>query len=392
MSKGGLSTTRLRRMGDVMAGYVERGEIPGLVTLVSRRGEIHVETIGTTAVGGSEPMRCDTIFRIASMTKPILAAAAMMLVEECKLRLDDPIDRFLPELADRKVLKQLSAPLNDTVPAKRSITTRDLLTCRMGYGCIFGQDIPPIQQADTDLEIMTLGPQMTPLSGEEWLKRFATLPLMHQPGEKWMYNSSFWVLSLLLGRASGQPVEAFLRERIFDPLGMKDTSFYLPLEKMDRLTQFYEANPETGELTLQNDLDRWTNPTHFPDEVVSTVEDYLSFGQMMLNKGKYGNERILSRSSVEAMITDQILPEQKAISDFFPGFWESRGWGFGVSMVTRRDDVSASPGRFGWDGGFGTSWYADPTEDLTAILLTQVMGCWYSFADFWTSVYQSIDD
>src|SRR5438874_4334552 len=136
MSTGGLSRARLGRMRDVMAGYVERGEVPGLVTLVSRRGEVHVDAIGMKAVGGGDPIGRDTIFRISSMTKPITAAAAMILVEECKLRLDEPVDRLLPELADRKVLKRLEGPLDDTVPARRSITVRDLLTFRLGLGIV----------------------------------------------------------------------------------------------------------------------------------------------------------------------------------------------------------------------------------------------------------------
>jgi CubicO group peptidase (beta-lactamase class C family) len=252
MNNSGLSRARLGRMHDVMAGYVERGEVPGIVTLVSRRGEVHVDAIGMQAVGDSDPMRRDTIFRISSMTKPITAAATMILVEECKVRLDEPVDRLLPELAGRKVLKRLDGSLQDTVPANRPITVRDLLTFRMG------------------------------------------------------------------------------------------------------------------------------------------------FGQMMLDQGKHGNERLLSRPSVETMTTDQLTPEQKAASGIVSGYFDSHGWGFGVSMVTRRDDVAAVPGRFGWDGGLGTSWYSDPREDMVTILMTQ--RAWASPSppdvclDFWTSAYQAIDD
>ena len=148
MRSGGLSRARLARMHDVMAGHVERGDVPGIVTLVSRRGEVHVDAIGVQAVGGSDPIRRDTIFRIASLTKPVVAAAAMILVEECRLRLDEPVDGLLPELADRKVLKRLDGPLDDTVPAKRSISLRDLLTLRMGFGLILGASSEwPIQRA-----------------------------------------------------------------------------------------------------------------------------------------------------------------------------------------------------------------------------------------------------
>jgi CubicO group peptidase (beta-lactamase class C family) len=402
MSTGGLSKARLRRMHDIMAGYVERGEVPGVVTLVSRRGEVHVDAIGMKAVGGSDPIRRDTIFRITSMTKPITAAATMILVEECKLRLDEPVDRLLPELADRKVLKRLDGPLDDTVPANRPITVRDLLTFRMGFGLIWGPpDVYPIQKAVSELQIVGLGPPnpSTPHDPDEWIRRLGMLPLMHQPGEKWMYNTGSYVLGVLIARASGQPLETFFRERIFEPLGMKDTGFSVPAAKLDRLATSYWVNSETGAIEFHDGVhdSQWSRPPAFPDAgagLVSTIDDYLAFGQMMLNKGKHGSERILSRFSVETMTTDQLTPEQKAVSDF-AGFWDSRGWGFGVSMVTKRDDVAAVPGRFGWDGGYGTSWSSDPKEDMVAILMTQraefplFSGV---YLDFWTSAYQAIDD
>ncbi len=397
MSSGGLSQARLARMNGVMAGHVERGDLPGLVTLISRRGEAHVDAIGTKAVGGSDSMRRDTIFRIASMTKPVAAVAAMILVEACKLRLDEPVDRWLPELVDRKVLKHLDGPLNDTIPAKRPISVRDLLTLRMGFGFITAPGEYPIQKAASELRVMPGSPNpQTPPGPDEWLRRFATLPLMHQPGEKWMYPMGFSVLGVLLARASGQPLEAFLRERIFEPLGMQDTGFSVPDAKLDRLASCYAVNPDTGALELYDGVgdSQWRRPPAFPDAeggLVSTVDDYLAFGQMMLNKGKHGNERILSRPAVEAMTTNQFTPEQKAGSELF--LEDNRGWGFGVSMFIKRDDVAAVPGRFGWDGGLGTSWYSDPKEDMVAILMTQVLGFPSKIdLDFWTSVYQAIDD
>jgi CubicO group peptidase (beta-lactamase class C family) len=401
MSAGGLSQARLGRMHDVMAGYVERGDVPGIITLVSRRGEVHVDVIGMKAVGGSDPIRRDTIFRITSMTKPITAAAAMILVEECKLRLDEPVDRLLPELAGRKVLKRLDRPLDDTVPAKRPITVRDLLTFRLGFGMVMGAPAAyPIQKAVSELQIVGFGPPnpSAPHDPDEWIRRLATLPLMHQPGEKWMYNTGSYVLGVLIAHASGQPLQTFFHERIFAPLGMKDTGFSVPAAKLDRLSSCYRVNPDTGALELHDGVDdgRWSRSPAFPDAgagLVSTIDDYLAFGQMMLNKGKLGSERILSRLSVETMTTDQLTPEQKAVSDFVPGFWDNRGWGFGVSMITKRDAVASVPGRFGWDGGYGTSWSSDPTEDMVTILMTQRLGFASDlYFDFWTSAYQAIDD
>jgi CubicO group peptidase (beta-lactamase class C family) len=385
-------------MHDVMAGHVERSEVPGIVTLVSRRGEMHVDAIGTKAVGG-DPVRRDTIFRIASMTKPIAAVAAMILVEECELRLDDPVDPLLPELADRKVLSALDSALDDTVPANRPITLRDLLTLRPGIGAVMappGQY--PIQEAMDETELSP-GPDSPSLPPDEWIRRLGGLPLIHQPGERWMYETGSDVLGVLISRATGRPLETFLRERIFAPLGMKDTGFSVPAAKLDRLAPCYQANSETGALELFDGVDdsQWSRPPAFPQAtggLVSTIDDYLAFGQMMLNKGEYGRERILSRLSVELMTTDQLTPEQKAGAGVFLG--DNSGWGFGVSMITnKRDDVASVPGRFGWDGGYGTSWASDPKEDMVAILMTQRLAGPHSPGidlDFWTSVYGAIDD
>jgi CubicO group peptidase (beta-lactamase class C family) len=403
MGASGLSKARLERMHDVMAGYVDRGQVPGLVALVSRGGELRVDALGSLAIGGQSSVQRDTIFRIASMTKPVTAAAAMILVEECQLRLDEPVDRLLPELANRKVIKRFEGALDDTVPAKRSITVRDLLTFRMGFGIVAAPPDPcPILKAASELHI-GLGPP-SPASmpaPEEWIRRLGSLPLMHQPGKKWMYSTGSDVLGVLIARASGQPFEAFLRERIFDPLGMKDTGFSVPAEKINRLATSYASNPQTGALEVYDPAanGQWSRPPAFPagaSGLVSTADDFLAFSQMMLNKGKLGSVRILSRPSVELMTTDQLTPEQKATSGLTEGFFESRGWGFGVSIVTRRTDLAASIGMYGWDGGLGTSWRADPAENLTGILLTQCM--WPSpsgpdvFLDFWAALYQSIDD
>jgi CubicO group peptidase (beta-lactamase class C family) len=399
----GWSRARLARLHDVMAGYVERGQTAGIVTYLSRRDETLVDAIGARALGGSEPVRRDSIFRITSITKPIAAAAAMILVEECKLRLDDPVHFLLPELADRKVLKRLDGPLDDTVPALRPITLRDLLTFRLGYGMIFGlPDLYPIQKAISALQIVGFGPpyHATPHDADEWMRRLATLPLMHQPGEKWMYNTGSYVLGVLIARASGQPLEAFLRERIFEPLEMKDTGFSVASGNLERLSAAYWVNVTNGALDLHDGIadSLWCKPPTFFDAgagLVSTVDDYAAFGHMMLNKGVHGRRRILSRRSVELMIRDHLTPEQKIASTVLPGMWDHRGWGFGVCVATARDELWAGPGRFGWDGGYGTSWASDPGEDLVAILMTQraefplFSGV---YRDFWTAVYAAIDD
>lgn len=402
MGSGGFAKARLGRMRDAMAGYVERGEVPGVVTLLSRRGETQVEALGAMATGG-EPMRRDTIFRISSMTKPIIAVATLILVEECRLRLDDAVDGLLPELADRRVLKRLDGPLDETVPAERAITLRDLLTFRMGFGQMMASpDAYPILQAANDQQI-GMGPP-TPAempAPDEWMRRLATLPLMYQPGERWMYNTGADVLSVLIARAAGQPLEAFLRERIFAPLGMKDTSFSVPAEKLDRLPTSYWTNPATGAVEVYDAVEggQWSRPPAFPSGaggLVSTVDDYLAFAQMLLNGGRLGETRILSRPAVEVMTSDQLTPEQRAISGLFPGFFDKQGWGFGVSVTTRRDTVGEAVGSFGWAGGMGTIWSSDPHEEMVSLLMTQVM--WNSPqppslpVDFATLAYAAIDD
>lgn len=397
MTIGGLSTERLARLRSVMRERVERGDAPGIVTAISRRGETQIDTIGVKTVGTDDVMRRDTLFRIASITKPIMAVATLSLIEETRLRLDDPVDRWLPELADRRVLKHLDGPIDDTVPANRAITVRDLLTMRMGFGFILESGEFPIQEAARELGVMPgpPAPQALP-APDEWIRRFGALPLMAQPGERWMYDTAFQVLGVLLARAADQPLESVLRERIFEPLGMNDTGFSVPAEARDRLATCYVADPETGALDLYDDVEdsQWRHPPAFPDAsggLVSTVDDLLVFGQMLLDNGRAGNTRILSRPSVEAMTTSQITPEQRASAGFFLG--DNRSWGFGVSMITRRDDVASVPGRFGWDGGFGTSLYVDPEEALVGVLLSQRMPPTADISlDFWTSVYQAIDD
>jgi len=271
----------------------------------------------------------------------------------------------------------------------------------MGFGLIVAPDAHPIQKTMDELQLGFEPDPATPPAPDEWMRRLGTLPLMCQPGERWLYNTGSDVLGVLIARASGQPLEAFLRDRIFDPLGMKDTGFSLPATKLDRLASLYWTDPGSGTLDLFDEAgdSKWSRAPGFPSGaggLVSTIDDFLAFGQMMLDRGRYGRERILSRPSVETMTTDQLTAEQKAVSGLVPGYFASHGWGFGVSVVTRREDVAGTVGKYGWDGGFGTSWYSDPDEEMVTILMTQA-----AFTspdppgvvrDFWTSAYQAIDD
>ena len=398
----GLSATRLARMHESLRRHVDSGRLPGLVALVSRHGVEHAEAIGTLAFDRNAPMRRDTIFRLASVTKPITAVAAMILVEECRLRLDDPVDEFLPELANRKVLRTIDSELDDTVPARRPITLRDLLTFRSGYGEVaFLSPTCPLQKALAQARL-PLSAWMFPGTPDEYMRCLASLPLASQPGERWLYHMSAEILGVLVARVAGMPLSAFMRERIFEPLGMKDTGFTVPQAKLERVATCYGTDFSSGAIApleeARNDL--LARPCAFEsgggDQFVSTADDVLAFGRMMLNRGAHGKERILSRLSVELMTTDQLTPEQKAASPFFENFWDSRGWGLGLSIVTRRDEVAGVPGRFGWDGAFSTSMYVDPSEDMVGVLMAQCRpGALRPPAvvlDFWTSAYQAIDD
>jgi CubicO group peptidase (beta-lactamase class C family) len=248
MTTNKLNKARVADLRATMTGYIERGDIPGIVTLVGRGDEIHVDAVGSKAIDGKEPMRRDTIFRIASITKPIAAAATMILADDGKLRLDDAVERWLPELANRKVLSRIDAPLDDTFPAKRSITARDLLTSTFGFGSVVARPGTYfIQQLIRDGHLGGDGPPhpfLTP-DTNEWMRRLGALPLMYQPGERWLYNTSCDVLGVLVARVSGKTFEAFLRERLFDPLGMKDTAFSVPASKLDRLPDMYQFNHDS---------------------------------------------------------------------------------------------------------------------------------------------------
>ncbi|TJZ57305.1 beta-lactamase family protein [Streptomyces piniterrae] len=403
----GFSETGLRRMREVLARHVESGKIPGLVALVSRGDETHVEAIGTMRHDGGAPMRRDTIFRMASTSKPVAMAPVMVLLDECRLRLDDPVDPWLPELADRQVLKQIDGPLDDTVPARRPITVRDLLTSTFGLGMDLTSLGAPIMNAIFEQNLTPQGEEPMP-EPDEWMRRLGTLPLMRQPGEHWQYHISHDVLGVLVARVTGQSYEEFLRERVLDPLGMKDTGFHVPAGKIDRLPPSYVPDPQTGEFHVWDEAagGRYSRPPAFEGGgggLVSTVDDYHAYFRMLLNGGMHGSERVLSRPAVELMTTNHLTPEQEAARSALArnsvhvsfGQGQQGGWGFGMAVRTYRGDY-APIGQFGWDGGTGTTTYADPDNQLTGTLLTQVGMTTADSArlihDFWTTVYQAIDD
>ena len=401
MSTTGFSRSRLERMHELLSGHVEREDLPGLVALVSHHDHVHVETLGTLSFGHPAVMKRDTIFRIASLSKVIAAVAAMILVEECKLRLDDSIEPWLPELADRRVLKSISSQPDDTVPAQRAITVRDLLTYRMGFGSVMAMpDTYPIQKLIREYRIGGDAPMPRSQfpTTDEWIKRLGSLPWIAQPGERWLYHVSGDVLGVLLARVAGMSLGRFLRERIFDPLGMKDTAFCVPAEKIGRLPAAYFFNRQTNRLDLFDEPASNAWRVEPPIEsagggLVSTIDDYFAFSRMMLNKGRYGREQILSRAAVELMTSDHLTPGQRADCEIFFGGHSS--WGLGMAVDILRDETFHNPGRFGWNGGFGTTAYTDPAEEMIAILFTQRMMDSPEpprvFIDFWTLAYGAME-
>jgi CubicO group peptidase (beta-lactamase class C family) len=406
VTTGGFSSKRLTRVRDVLSRHLDAGYVPGAVAVIARHGEIHIEAMGSLAFegeGSRTPMAADTICRVGSMTKPIVAACAMTLVEDCTLRLDDPVDEFLPELADMTVLADPNGPLENTVPAKRPITLRDLLVFTLGTGIVVAEPgTIPIADAVNALHSDEPGPP------DEWIRRLGMLPLVYQPGERWMYHTAANVTGVLIARATGTSFGDALRERICEPLGMKDTAFSVAGENISRLATAYQLGDATGEIGVEDGPDGyWSRPPAFEDGgggLVSTAGDYLAFASALLAGGTHHRERVLSRPSVTLMTSDHLTPAQKAVSGFQPGYFDDIGWGFGMSVRTQRRHLGpwpvsypplASVGSYGWPGIYGTGWYNDPAEDMTTILMIQRApappGLPILF-DFWTAVYQAIDD
>ncbi|MDD7970832.1 serine hydrolase domain-containing protein [Roseinatronobacter alkalisoli] len=349
---------------------VTTGRVPGLVALVARGPDVWTHVAGVRDLDSGAAMQRDTLFAVASIGKPLTAVAALMLVQDGVLDLDEPVDRWLPELAEPQVLRQMDGALDDTLPATRAITLRDLLSQRMGLGIVFA-DMPLTRQMQA-LGVAP-GPMIFGEDADTYMARLGSLPLAHQPGEAWLYHTGMDVAGVLVARASGMSLGEFQRRRIFAPLGMADTGFSGPA---DRLATQYSPNAETGALEHWNSAsgEGFAQPPAFEaggGGQVSTVDDYLAFGRFLLAGGMAGDQQVLSAELVNEMLRDQITPAQKAASPWFPpDFWDTHGWGLGVALRTAPENAR---GRFGWWGGFGTAFWCDPATDTVATLFTQRM-------------------
>ena len=376
----GLSSARLARVEPLMQRYIDEGKLAGILTMVARQGQVvHFETYGHRDREAQDPMAEDTIFRIYSMTKPITSTAVLMLYEEGHFLLDDPVADYLPAFADLTVY----APDGDPVALERPVTIRDLLTHTSGLSYGFFSQTP----------VDSLYQQAGVLNGETSLASFVdklgTLPLLHQPGERWHYSVATDVLGYLVEVVAGQPFGAFLEDRIFGPLGMDETSFEVATERLERFAVNYAIDQE-GQLVVQDAAGAWSPfaaPVQFHSGgggLTSTAADYMRFAQMLLNGGQLDGVRLLSPKTVELMTMNHLDGE------FEPGW----GFGLGVNVSTNvaRTQTLGSVGTYGWSGAANTYFFIDPEEELIAMVWTQLFpyGYYPLFDEFKVAVYQAI--
>ncbi|MGY1667075.1 serine hydrolase domain-containing protein [Geodermatophilus sp. SYSU D00696] len=357
-------------VAQVVGRAVAAGAVPGAAWWVARDGEVARGAAGTHTPGGDDAVTPDTVFRIASVTKPVVAAAALTLVDDGTLGLDDPVDAHLPELAGLRVLADPADAGAGTVSARRPITVRDVLTFRLGTGLDFTAPWPTPTVAalgEAGLPAGPPAPQAAP-PPDEWLRRLASVPLAYQPGERWLYHTGASVLGVLVSRAAGRPLPEVLGERVLAPLGMTSTGFGVPDGARDRLGPHWTPPGDDGRRGLYDPPDgQWASPPSFPDGgdgLVSTVDDLAALAAVLLAGGQTPNgRRVLAEHTVAAMLTEQAGPVDA----------EGGGWGLGIGVRREDEPQGRHAGSFGWDGGLGGSWWTDPVTGTTAVLLTNQM-------------------
>ena len=360
----------MSNLHDVLQTHVSNGSMPGAVGLVARGDRVEVAAAGSAGVDGTSPMARDSIFRVASITKPITAAAVMMLVEDGRIALEDPVGQWLPELASPAVVRTPGSPADDVVPAIRPITVADLLTFRAGYGFPSDFSLPAVGLLFSELKQGPPQPQLV-AAPDEWMAALSRIPLLHQPGEAWLYNTCSDILGVLIARVSGSPLPEFLAERLFEPLGMVDTGFEVPAGKLDRFTSYYRTDPAGGLELVDAPDGQWSSPPAFPSGaggLVSTVDDWHCFARMLLAGGA-GDSPLLSPASVRQMTTDHLTASQRDASRLF---LEGQGWGFGGSVDVEAIDPWNVPGRYGWIGGTGTAAHITASTGAVTIVLSQL--------------------
>ncbi|MGD9161479.1 MAG: serine hydrolase domain-containing protein, partial [Desulfobacteraceae bacterium] len=393
--KVGLSSERLARLDDVMRRYVDEKKLAGVLTLVARRGKIaHLSAIGKMDIEDNKAMRKDTIFRMYSMTKPITSVALLMLYEEGRFQLTDTVESHIPAFKDLKVFDKIDDSGNMVlVDQKRKMTMQDIFRHTSGLG--YGGGDTVVDKAYKEAGISGL------FTLQDLISKLGTVPLLYQPGERWVYSYAHDVQAYLVEHFSGMPFDKFLQKRIFEPLGMSDTSFGLPEEKLGRLSRVYAYEGYKDERITFNlspglapiDMSDYLKGADYPaggSGLVSTAEDYFRFAQMLLNGGNYNGKQILSPKTIELM-TSNHLPEKLWPSQPFGG----GGYGLGVSVLP--DLVTAanlgSKGQFGWGGAATTYVIIDPAEEMVSLLMVQYWPLYAPiYGQFQTLVYQSIVD
>ncbi|QIQ04885.1 serine hydrolase domain-containing protein [Streptomyces liangshanensis] len=354
----------------LLRSHVDDGTVPGAVALVAKDGRVEVAAVGDVDTEGTAPMARDSIFRIASISKPVVAAAVLMLVDDGLIALGDPVRRWLPELAQPMVVRTPGAPVDDVVPAARPITVADLLSSRAGYGFAADFSLPAVGLLFSELK--QGGPHPDAVAPPDaWTAALGRIPLLRQPGEAWLYNTCSDIQGVLVARVTERPLGEFLAERLFEPLGMTDTGFSVPPAALDRFTSFYR-----DDLTLADAPDgKWSTPPAFESGaggLVSTADDWYAFARLLVDGGSVagsgGGRRLLSAESVRLMTTDHLTPVQRAEGALF---LEGQGWGYGGSVDVAAVDPWNVPGRYGWVGGTGTTAHVVPSTGAVSVLLTQ---------------------
>lgn len=356
---------------DVVDDAVARGQAPGLVGLIDGPEGRAVVTAGVMEPGRPDPMRADAVFRLASLTKPVMAALVMTLIDAGLVALDDPVERWLPELAKPTVLRTPTGPLDDVMAARRPILVEDLLTFRAGYGFPADFSLPWVERL---LELSGGGPApRLETDADHWIEALATLPLLHQPGEGWLYNTCSDIQGVLVSRVLDRPIDDALAERLLEPLGMVDTGFHVPTADAHRVPSSVEVDAD-GVRVRESGAGTWTRPARFASGsggLVATVSDWAAFAAMLLAGGRDPDgRRVLSQRSATAMTTDHTTRDQRASAEVF---LDGQGWGYGGSVDIAPIDSWNVPGRYGWMGGSGTAGYIVPSTGMSILLFGQVV-------------------
>jgi CubicO group peptidase (beta-lactamase class C family) len=371
--EAGMSSERLAEVGKVLKADVERGRLPGAVVAIARKGKlIYFEAFGYRDKAAGVPMTTDTIFNIASMTKPMTTVAALTLYERGRIMIDDPLEKYLPAFANMKVatLDASGEHIVGAVPAEHKITIQDLM--RHTSGLVYGG------RGHTAVhKVLPRGSaSLAHMTGDEVAEKLSSVPLLHQPGTTWDYGFGLDLTGLIVERLTGQTLGQVMKERIWNPLGMIDTSFQIPAEKVARYAKTLPNDPITGKAQSLTDL---TKPMTFECGggcAASTASDYMRFALMLLNKGRFGERRILGRKTVEYMLSNQLGPNVKNLIGNADPTRADYGFGLGLAVRTTPGIVrmTGSVGEFSWPGASGTNWWADPQEQLVVVFMSHAPG------------------